>query len=218
MGVYRSATAFPGARSLTGGAISRRYPVKSLLSIGSLFNVRIPAAMLVAIVALTGCATGRIPFTQTLRDQYRLEEDDLKKLQYFISGNVTLQREFRREEGEISKSHKLLIKEGGLVEEVFIAAGTPGIATKVGPTSIAVSFEPGGSLVFGTPSSDRDPNRMYTLSAKRWNDYYGDLIYDNKTYFAVKGSGQAYLEVGVESLDAVEKKRKVLPGMILPEK
>src|SRR5512135_220291 len=192
--------------------------MKTLLSIGSLLNIRISAAMLVAIVALTGCATGRIPVTQSLRDQYRLEENDLKGLQYFISGDVTLQREFRREEGEISKSHKLVIKEGGLVEEVFIAAGTPGIATKVGPTSITVSFEPGGSLVFGTSSSDRDPDRIYKLLANRWTDYYGELIYDNKTYYAVKGSGQAYLEIGAESLDAVEKKRKVLPGMILPAK
>ena len=61
-------------------------------SIASVFNVRIPAAILVAIVALAGCAAGRIPFTQTLRDQYRLEGDDLKNLQYFISGNVTLHR------------------------------------------------------------------------------------------------------------------------------
>ena len=32
---------------------------------------------------------------------------------------------------------------GGLVEEVFIASGTPGVATEVGPATIAVSFEPG---------------------------------------------------------------------------
>ena len=196
----------------------RRYPVNSLPSIGSLLNVRIPAAMLVAIVTLTGCATGRIPFSQTLRDQYRLEGDDLKNLQYVISDDITLQREFRREEGEISKSHKLLIKEGGLVEEVFIAAGTPGVATKVGPTFVAVSFEPGGSLVFGTSASDTDPDRIYKLLAKRWTDYYGEVIYDDKTFYAVKGSSEAHLEVGVESLDAVKKKRKVLPGMTLPVK
>lgn len=192
--------------------------MKSLLSIGSPFNVRISAAMLVAAVALAGCATGRIPFTQALRDQYRLEGDDLKNLQYFVSGNVTLRREFRREEGGISKSHKLVIREGGLVEEVFIAAGTPGVATNVGPTSITVSFEPGSTLEFGASPSDRDPDRIYKLLAKRWTDYYGELIYDNKSYYAVKGSGQAYLEVDAESLDAVEKKRKVLPGMILPAK
>jgi len=181
-------------------------------------RVRIPAAILVALLALSGCASGRVPFTQILRDQYGLEGDELKKLQYFVSGDVTLQREFRREEGEISKTHKLVKKEGGLVEEVFIAAGTPGIATEVGSTSISVSFEPGGSLVFGSPSPDRDPERKYKLSAKRWADYYGELVYDNKTYYAVKESGQVYLEVGAESLDAVEKKRKVLPGRTLPTK
>jgi len=190
--------------------------MKSRRSIDPLSRVRIPAAILVALFALSGCASGRIPFTQNLRDQYGLEGEELKKLQYFVSGDVTLQREFRREEGEISKSHKLVKKEGGLVEEVFIAAGTPGVATEVGATSISVSFEPGGSLVFGSPSSDRDPERKYRLSAKRWADYYGELVYDNKTYYAVKESGDAYLEVGAESLDAVEKKRKVLPGRTLP--
>jgi hypothetical protein len=192
--------------------------MKSRPSIDTLSRARIPAAILVALFALSGCASGRIPVTQNLRGQYGLEGDDLKKLQYFVSSDVTLQREFRHEEGEISKTHKLVMKEGGLVEEVFIAAGTPGIATEVGPTSLAVSFEPGSSLVFGSSSSDRDPERKYKLSAKRWTDYYGELVYDNKTYYAVKGSGQVYLEVGAESLDAVEKRKKVLPGRTLPTK
>jgi hypothetical protein len=183
--------------------------VNSRRSIDVLSRVRTPAAVLVALFALSACASGRVPFTQNLRDQYGLEGDELKKLQYFVSGDVTLQREFRREEGEVSKSHKLVIKEGGLVEEVFIAAGTPGIATEVSPTSLAVSFEPGGSLV---------RERKYKLSAKRWTDYYGELVYDNRIWYAVKGSGQAYLEVGAESLDAVEKRKKVLPGRTLPTK
>ena len=132
--------------------------MKSRRSIAVPLCVRIPAAVLVALFALSACAGGRIPFTQTLRDQYGLEGDELKKLQYFISSDVTLQREFHREEGEISKSHKLVIKEGGLVDEVYIAAGTPGIATEVSPTSLSVSFEPGGSLIFGSPPPTWTPN------------------------------------------------------------
>jgi len=192
--------------------------MRSRRSIDFLSRVRIPAAVLVALFALSACAAGRTPFTQNLRDQYRLEGDDLKKLQFFVSDDVTLQRDFRREEGEISKTHKLVVKEGGYLEEVFIAAGTPGIATEVGPTSLAVSFEPAGSLVFASPPSDRDPERKYKLSAKEWTDYYGELVYENKVWYAVKGSGRAYLEVGLESLDAVEKRKKVLPGRTLPEK
>ncbi len=169
-------------------------------------------------LSFAGCAPQRVAFTQGIRTQYNLGSEDLKKLQYYVSSDITLQRDFRQEEREISTSHKLVTKEGGLVEEVQIRAGTPGIATEVGETSLAVSFEPGSSLMFGSPPTDRDPERKYKLSAKQWTDYYGEIVYDGKTFYAVEGSGQAYLEVGVESLDAVEKKKKVLPGMTLPGK
>ena len=174
--------------------------------------------LLAGSLSFAGCAPQRVAFTQGIRTHYDLGSEDLKNLQYYVSGDITLQRDFRREEGEISKSHKLVTKEGGLVEEVVIPAGTPGIATEVGETSLSVSFEPGSSLIFGSPPTDRDPERKYKLSAKQWSDYYGEIVYDGKTFYAVEGSGRAYLEVGVESLDAVEKKKKVLPGMTLPGK
>jgi hypothetical protein len=169
-------------------------------------------------LSFAGCAPQRVAFTQGIRTHYDLGSEELKNLQYYVSGDITLQRDFRREEGEISKSHKLVTKEGGLVEQVVIPIGTPGIATEVGDTYIAVSFEPGASLMFGSPRTDRDPERKYKLSAKRWTDDYGEIIYDGKTFQAVEGSGRAYLEVGVGFLDAVEKKKKVLPGMTLPGK
>jgi hypothetical protein len=181
----------------------------------NLFAVSLSVAL---ALSAAGCAPQRVAFTQGIRTQYNLGGEELKKLQYYVSGDITLQRDFRREEGEISKSHKLVAKEGGLLEEVLIPAGTPGIAMEVGETSLAVSFEPGSSLIFASPPTDRDPERKYKLSAKRWADYYGEIVYDGKIFYAVEGSGQAYLEVGVESLDAVEKKKKVLPGMTLPGK
>jgi len=185
--------------------------------IGSM-NVFVAALFMALTLSVAGCAPQRVAFTQGIRSHYDLGSEELKNLQYYVSGDITLQRDFRREEGEISKSHKLVAKEGGLVEEVVIPAGTPGIATEVNETSLAVSFEPGSSLMFGSPPTDRDPERKYKLSAKRWTDYYGEIVYDGKNFHAVKGSGQAYLEVGMESLDAVEKKKKVLPGMTLPGK
>jgi hypothetical protein len=190
--------------------------MKHVPSVGSLAKVLVAVSFIIALIGVSGCASGRIPFTQHLRDRYGLEEGDLRKLQYYVSGDVSLQRGFRREEGEISGTHRLVQKEEGVVEEVFITAGTPGVATEVGPTSLAVSFEPDRSLTFGSPPEDRDPERKYTLSARRWTDYYGELTYDGKTYHAVQGSGLVWLEVRAESLDAVKKKKRVLPGMTLP--
>lgn len=188
------------------------------------WHLRIGRALFLTLVlgsgllSFSGCAPGRVAFTQSLREQYALSEEDLKNLQYYVSSDVTLQREFRSEEGLVSPTHRLVRKEGGLREEVILRSDTPGIAVKVGPTSLAVGFEPGASLVFGSPESDRDPERKYRLSAKRWEDHYGELEYGGKTWYAVEGSGSAHLTVDFETLDAVERKRKVLPGMKLPSK
>lgn len=174
------------------------------------------AAILVVSFAVTGCATQRVAFSQGIRTHYDLGSEGLKNLQYYVSNDITLQREFHREEGEISKTHKLVTKESGLVEQVIIRARTPGIATEVDDTSLAVSFEPGVALLFGSPPTDWDPERKYKLLAERWTDTYGVTVYGGKTFYAVEGSHAAYLEVDVESLDAVKKQRKVLPGMALP--
>lgn len=175
-------------------------------------------ALLAAVLAVSGCATQRVAFTQGIREQFDLGNEDLKNLQYYASGDITLQREFRREEGEISKSHNLVTKESGVVEQVIVRARTPGIATQVDDTSLAVSFEPGVSLIFGSPPGDWDPERKYRLLATRWTAVYGEIDYGGKTYHAVGESRAAYLEIGVESLDAMKKRKTVLPGVTLPTK
>lgn len=174
------------------------------------------AAILAVSFALGGCMSYRVPFTRDIRTQYELKSEDLKKLQFYVSGDIILQREFLREEGEVSPSHKLVAKEAGLLEQVIVRDRTPGIATEVGDTYIAVSFEPGESLVFGSSPTDKDPDRKYKLSAKRWVDGNGEILYGGKTFYAVGWSRAAYLEVLVESLDAVKREKKVLPGMTLP--
>jgi hypothetical protein len=175
------------------------------------------AALLVALVLLTaGCAPQRVAFTQGIRARYGLGSEELKNLQYYVSSDITLQREFRREEGKISTGHNLVAKESGLLEQVIVRERTPGVATEVGDTFLAVSFEPGMSLIFGSPPGDWDPERKYRLLATRWTAAYGEIDYGGKIFHAVGDSRAAYLEIGVESLDAVKKRKTVLPGMTLP--
>ncbi len=182
-------------------------------------SCRILAAVILAVSFVTaGCATRHVAFTRGIRTYYELGSDDLKNLQYYVSGDITLQRVFVREAGEVSKGHTLVAKESGLVEQVIIRAGTPGVATEVGDTYLAVSFEPGASLMFGSPAGDRDPDRAYKLLANRWTATYGEIDYGGKTFYAVEGSRGAYLVVTLESLDAVKAKKTVLPGMTFPSK
>jgi sensor domain CHASE-containing protein len=45
------------------------------------------AALLAASLAVSGCASQRVAFTQHLRTQYDLTGEELKKLQYYISSS-----------------------------------------------------------------------------------------------------------------------------------
>jgi hypothetical protein len=117
-----------------------------------------PRALLLTVAALalallSGCASF-VPFSHELRDEHALTAPELKNIQFYISSKVTLRRELDSNEKIITGSHKLVLVSGKRVEEVVFKSETPGVAVDVGAKSIAISFEPGASLVF-TAQSER---------------------------------------------------------------
>jgi len=103
----------------------------------------------VALASTTsvGCKS-YLPFTHELRTEHDLKDEEVKNLQFYVSHGITLRREIESGGRQVTAGHKLLLVSGKTIEEVVIPAKTPGVAVKVGPRSIAVSFEPGTSLVF----------------------------------------------------------------------
>jgi len=77
----------------------------------------------------------------------------LKNLQFYVSHEVTLRREVESGGRKVTPGHKLLLISGKQIEEVVIGAKTPGVAVKVGPRAIAVSFQPGTALIFAIKGS-----------------------------------------------------------------
>ncbi|WP_272418154.1 DNA-directed RNA polymerase [Polyangium jinanense] len=106
----------------------------------------------VALAGLTGCAS-LVPFTHEIRTEHGLTDDEVKNLQFYSSHGITLRREIESGGRKITPGHKLLLISGKQIEEVVIPAKTPGVAVKVGPRALAVSFEPGTSLVFTVKGS-----------------------------------------------------------------
>lgn len=104
-----------------------------------------PAAALA--LASMGCSSF-VPFTYELRAQHRLTEDEVRNLQFYSSHQITLRREVQSEDRQITPGHKLRLLSGKSVEEVVIPAKTPGVATRVSPHMISVSFVSGTSLDF----------------------------------------------------------------------
>jgi hypothetical protein len=107
------------------------------------------AWILLLLASLTGCAS-YVPFTQELRSENALSKDDIRHLQFYSSDTITLRREIDSATSHVTGGHKLLLLSGKTIEEVEIAAKTPGVAVGISDRSVAVSFAPGTSIVFST--------------------------------------------------------------------
>lgn len=117
-------------------------------------RTHLPALVLsvLALTALGGCAS-YVPFTHELRTEHGLTDDEVKNLQFYVSHDVTLRREIESGGRKVTPGHKLLLISGKQIEEVVIPAKTPGVAVKVGPRAVAVSFQPGTALIFALKGS-----------------------------------------------------------------
>jgi hypothetical protein len=117
--------------------------------------------------ALVGCASSRIPFTHEVRTQYRLSDDEVRNLQFYVSHTITLRRELSATDRQVTGGHQLVLTSGKVIEEVVIEDGTPGVAVAIGRDAIAVSFDVGSQLEFALrmgdtpPATSLDPGSQY---------------------------------------------------------
>ncbi|MBW2526238.1 MAG: DNA-directed RNA polymerase [Deltaproteobacteria bacterium] len=123
-----------------------------LCSLGSLLLAAVLAS------ALAGCGAGRIPFTHEIRTQYRLSDQELQNLQFYVSHTVTLRRELDATSRQVTGGHKLVLTTGKVIEEVVVEEETPGVAVAVGSDTITVSFDVGSAMVFALRNGEPVPS------------------------------------------------------------
>jgi hypothetical protein len=159
----------------------------------------------------SACSANLKPFTRQLQDSYGWDERDLKKIQFYLSEDVVLEREAgsgrsRIEDGEIR------IVDGKRVERVVIRKGTPGVYLfQPRENRFAISFEAGDSkfLIFGP---ERELNGKYTLRAREWKRDYGEITYGGKVYYTASENAYATLLVNVRKDRTVNVKSRTAGG------
>jgi len=168
----------------------------------------------------TGCAT-RVPFTQGLRAKYVLTDDQLRNIQYYVSGPLTLRRDLAKGEVNITDGHRIRIVKDRRVEEIKVRPGTPGIAEIVAPHSLSVSFEKGNHLDFGRKHTDSDGNvsyqDRYQLYSEEWEYGSGQVTYAGKMYYAVDNSTSVHLTVDLREIKNFKKETRTLRGRRLSQ-
>jgi hypothetical protein len=163
------------------------------------------------LLAAAGCSPKLVPFTHDLREQYDISAEELHNLQFFVSGDVTLQRYYSDSKAGVTPKHTYRVNNDSSVEEVKIKPETPGIAESAGEYSLRISFEPGKPeciLEFGNVHK----NGNYSLFAHNWNDYIGEVDYCGREYYAVKGSNNAHLLIDYAVLGKFKKKSQTVKG------
>jgi len=174
-------------------------------------NLRIYLITGIFPLFMMSCASSRVPFTQQLRDQNKLNMEELKSIQFYTSNTLVLKRGENQDIKETEKGELTVVKDAK-VEEVIIRAGTPCVIKEVvDGNRITVSFNQDGSkyLVFGSVSN-RDG--YYTLMARDWKNGKGKVNYGEQTFMTSPGSKDVFLVFKMKTMQQFKLDRKVEKG------
>ena len=169
------------------------------------------ALILFVLAFLTiSCSPRLTPFTDQLKREQGWDENDLKKIQYYLSEDVTLWRQVVEGESKI-EGGTIKLKNGKKVEEIIFKKGTPGVLLFAPKNNrFAIGFETSDQkyLMFG-PSKRYDE---YVLLAADWNRDIGKISYGDRLYYTDEDSAFARLLVDLRAINKKEVDRKTVEG------
>lgn len=166
----------------------------------------------VTLLTLGACSPRLTPFTERLYEQNRWTQEDLKRIQFYVSNDIVLRRDFASTDSRI-EGGTIRIEGGKQIEEVVIKSGTPGVFL-FSPKSerFAISFEEGGDeryLMFG-PSPRADGR--FVLLASDWERREGTVTYEGRRFKVDTESAYASLLVDLKRSNSIAKKSRVASG------
>lgn len=180
-------------------------------------NVRNTFLLLFGALLLASCSPKLSPFTQQLYEASEWEEDELKKIQFYLSEDIVMRRQVSADSSEIIKG-EIKIVNGKEVEEVIIEKGTPGILLFMPKKDrFAISFEDGSDeryLVFGPNPRAGD---RYVLMASDWNRRTGIVTYEGNKYQVDSQSAFSTLMVDLEKIRNVDVNKRKASGRRVDE-
>lgn len=192
----------------------------------------------IVLLIIASCAR-TIIFSHDMRDRINLLDDDLKKVQFYVSEKIIIQREFVNWKSEINSEHDLRQIGNHYLETVEINTNTPGIVVEANEDELHVSFEPDPNfyLVFCRNCSEKKKDTdLYTLLTWKVKGrdletvensiLFGDVSdnakmffteYGNQDFYIANNCHGAYLKLKDKIVKNFKKSRRVLPGIIIPD-
>lgn len=166
----------------------------------------VQGCMVVALFfLLVGCSSAPTTFpflNNTHRQAYSLSEEDLKKVQFYVSTDIVAQ-----------------VKEPGATQSFLVPRLTPGVVTAAGPNWVKVSFRKGGADVPFVADPNQNDSRYYIASEveggrdfKRVTEVPGRVFIYKGTALTLVSGADAMLLLDWDSWEKVAETRKVTGG------
>lgn len=159
----------------------------------------------------TSCTPTLSPFTERLYDENRWSEEELKRIQFYLSEDLVLRRQAQEGSSEITKGEIKMVN-GKRVEEVIIRRNTPGVLLfSPKQDRFAVTFESNGDdyLMFGP---NPKASGRFVVLASDWNKRQGTVTYAGKKWRVDYRDAMASLLVDLKKTRKVSVKSRTAQG------
>jgi hypothetical protein len=162
------------------------------------------------VMSLASCKH-LVPYTDAIKTQHNWNDEQVKKIQFYVSHDIILHRELAEGSTDIVKG-KIKTINGKKVDEIIIRQGTPGVLTEIPKQNkMLVSFEVSDDyyLSFGVNPNVGD---KYVLLASNWNKSSGTIHYAGQEYTTDPDSKYAFLLVDTRKIQKMDIKQRVAKG------
>ncbi|WP_221794540.1 hypothetical protein [Oceanobacter mangrovi] len=174
-------------------------------------------------LSLAGCsAPSYIPMTQELRQQEKISDEEMMKLQYFVCPGVSISFHDKIDDSMVKKG--VLIQRDGTYDIKLQAdEWTPGVSLLATENIVAISFERGLGLPFGVENVG--DQGAYKILGRQQNGSF-EVFYDGKwftmqTGLAMECGPQQFqvpqLWVDTDSLQEVIDERREFKGRMVED-
>jgi len=146
----------------------------------------------------------KVPLTDQIKEEYNLNEQNMKKVQFYTSSTIILTKSKVSGSQGTSDDGALVSSKNSEQDRVIIYPNTK---------CIFDGFGPNNELNIRFAVRPNQNGGKYYLKADWKQDQGGQLSYGNQTYFADTNSGSAYLMVVLKKLNKTKRKDRRVKGM-----
>lgn len=161
------------------------------------------------------CIQGLKPFFASERRKMDKNEDQITKLQFYLSREVVLQRVLTSAEVKVTPQHRLQFVKGKHYETIRIKCRTPGVVKSLGSGTLHAAFDP--KMSESVLAFEESGKRGEFCLVGEWprGENEGTVNYEGKTFHAPVSARRSCLYVVKENKKTKTEKHRELKGIKL---